>query len=53
MSSLENEGREHDERLWENHTVFDDKAPNYRATRIVVLPDRRLNYQRHLKREER
>ena len=52
MSSLENEGREHDKRPWGNYTVLDDEASNYRFKRIVVLPDRRLNYRRHLKREK-
>lgn len=52
MSSLDNEGREYDERPWGNYTVLDDKATNYKVKRIVVLPDRRLSYQRHAKRAE-
>ena len=52
MSSLDNEGREYDERPWGNYTVLDDKAPNYKVKRIVVLPGQRLSYQRHAKRAE-
>ena len=52
MSSLDNEGREYDERPWGNYTVLDDKATNYKVKRIVVQPDRRLSYQRHAKRAE-
>jgi mannose-6-phosphate isomerase-like protein (cupin superfamily) len=52
MSTLDSEGREYDERPWGNYTVLDDKAPNYKVKRIVVLPDKRLSYQRHTKRAE-
>lgn len=52
MSTLDNEGREYDERPWGNFTVLDDKAPNYKVKCIVVLPDKRLSYQRHAQRAE-
>ena len=52
MSSLDSGGREFDQRPWGNFTVLDDRAPNYKVKRIVVLPDKRLSYQRHAKRAE-
>ena len=52
MSALDSEGREYDERPWGNYIVLDDKSPNYKVKRIVVLPDKRLSYQRHAKRAE-
>ena len=32
--------------------MLDDKAPNYKIKSIVVLPGKRLSYQRHAKRAE-
>jgi len=52
MSSLGNDGREFDQRPWGSFTVLDGTAPNYKVKRIVVLPGKRLSYQRHAKRAE-
>ena len=32
--------------------MLDDTAPNYKVKRIVVLPGKRLSYQRHAQRAE-
>jgi mannose-6-phosphate isomerase len=45
-------GREHDERPWGSYTVLDDGAPDHKVKRIVVLPGKRLSYQRHAHRAE-
>jgi hypothetical protein len=50
MRSLGSEGRKNHERPWGNYTGLDDTAPNYKVKSIVVVPDRRLSYQRHAKR---
>lgn len=42
---------EHDERPWGHYTVLDD-AVGHKVKRIVVLPGRRLSYQRHSRRAE-
>lgn len=52
MSSIDSEGREHDERPWGSYTVLDDTAPNYKVKLIVVLPGKRLSYQTHARRAE-
>ena len=52
MSTLDKDGREYDERPWGNYTVLDDKDPNFKVKSIVVLPGKRLSYQRHAKRAE-
>jgi mannose-6-phosphate isomerase len=44
--------REHSERPWGNYTVIDDDAPDHKVKRMVVLPGKRLSYQRHAKRSE-
>ncbi len=52
VSALDSEGREFEQRPWGNFTVLDDKSPSYKVKQIVVLPDKRLSYQRHSKRAE-
>jgi len=52
MGTLDSEGREYDERPWGSFTVLDAEAHDYKAKRIVVLPNRRLSYQRHARRAE-
>jgi mannose-6-phosphate isomerase len=44
--------REYSERPWGNYTVLDDDAPDHKVKRIVVLPGKRLSYQKHAKRAE-
>ena len=44
--------REHSERPWGNYTVIDDDEPDHKVKRMVVLPGKRLSYQRHAKRSE-
>jgi mannose-6-phosphate isomerase len=44
--------REYSERPWGNYTVLDDDAPDHKVKRIVVLPGKRLSYQRHARRAE-
>ncbi len=43
---------EHEERPWGSYTVLDDDAPDHKVKRIVVLPGKRLSYQRHARRSE-
>ena len=43
--------REHDERPWGNYTVLEEAA-DHKVKRIVVLPGKRLSYQRHRFRAE-
>jgi mannose-6-phosphate isomerase-like protein (cupin superfamily) len=45
------EGRETDERPWGTYTVLDDDG-THKVKRIVVLPGKRLSYQRHARRSE-
>ena len=52
LTTFDSDGRELDERPWGSFTVLDDKAPNYKVKSIVVLPGKRLSYQRHAKRAE-
>jgi len=52
MSTYDSDGREYDERPWGSYTILDDKEPNVKVKRIVVLPAKRLSYQRHAKRAE-
>ena len=47
MRSLDSKGRKNDEHPQGNHTVLDDTAPNYKIKSMVVVPDRRLSYERH------
>ncbi len=44
--------REHEERPWGSFTVLDDEAGDHKVKRIVVLPGKRLSYQRHARRAE-
>jgi mannose-6-phosphate isomerase len=41
----------YDERPWGNFTVLDEGA-GYKVKRIVVLPGKRLSYQKHARRAE-
>ncbi len=41
----------YDERPWGNFTVLDEGA-GYKVKRIVVLPGKRLSYQKHAQRAE-
>lgn len=41
----------YDERPWGNFTVLDEGA-EYKVKRIVVLPGKRLSYQKHAQRSE-
>lgn len=41
----------YDERPWGNFTVLDEGA-GYKVKRIVVLPGKRLSYQKHAQRSE-
>ncbi|MGH9297961.1 MAG: phosphomannose isomerase type II C-terminal cupin domain [Acidimicrobiales bacterium] len=43
--------RETDERPWGSYTVLED-ATDHKIKRIVVLPGKRLSYQRHERRSE-
>ena len=45
-------GREYDERPWGNFTVLDDSSFDYKVKRIVVMPGKRLSYQTHARRAE-
>jgi mannose-6-phosphate isomerase-like protein (cupin superfamily) len=52
VTSADGGGREHDERPWGSYTVLDDDADTHKVKRIVVLPGKRLSYQRHAHRAE-
>jgi mannose-6-phosphate isomerase len=43
---------EFSERPWGNYTVLSDAAPDHKVKRLVVLPGKRLSYQRHARRAE-
>ena len=43
---------EFSERPWGNYTVLSDDAPDHKVKCIVVLPGKRLSYQRHARRAE-
>ena len=45
------DGLETDHRPWGMYTVLDDDG-THKVKRIVVLPDKRLSYQRHARRSE-
>ncbi len=49
---MDDRGREYDERPWGNYTVLDDTAFDHKVKRIVVMPGKRLSYQRHARRAE-
>jgi mannose-6-phosphate isomerase-like protein (cupin superfamily) len=46
-----NNAPNYDERPWGNFTVLDEGA-GYKVKRIVVLPGKRLSYQKHARRAE-
>jgi mannose-6-phosphate isomerase len=50
--SVDELGREYDERPWGSFTVLDDQMFDHKVKRIVVAPGKRLSYQRHHKRAE-
>jgi mannose-6-phosphate isomerase len=50
--SVDDKGREYDERPWGSFTVLDDEMFDHKVKRIVVAPGKRLSYQRHHKRAE-
>ncbi len=52
MSTLDDKGREYDERPWGNYLVLDDDAADHKVKRITVAPGKRLSYQSHAKRAE-
>jgi mannose-6-phosphate isomerase len=43
---------EFSERPWGNYTVLSDAAADHKVKRLVVLPGKRLSYQRHARRAE-
>lgn len=45
------DGLETDQRPWGSYTVLDDDG-SHKVKRIVVLPGKRLSYQRHARRSE-
>ena len=49
-TAIDNSPR-YDERPWGNFTVLDEGA-GYKVKRIVVLPGKRLSYQKHAQRAE-
>lgn len=51
-TSVDDLGREYDERPWGNFTVLDDQKFDHKVKRIVVEPGKRLSYQRHAQRAE-
>ena len=52
MTDHDVRGREYDERPWGSYTVLDDEASDHKVKRIVVMPGKRLSYQKHSKRAE-
>ncbi len=52
MTTFDSEGREFEQRPWGTFTVLDDTSAIYKVKSIVVLPNKRLSYQRHAKRAE-
>ncbi|HLN18181.1 MAG TPA: phosphomannose isomerase type II C-terminal cupin domain [Acidimicrobiales bacterium] len=50
--TVDRAGREVDVRPWGSFTVLDDSATDHKVKRIVVLPGKRLSYQRHGRRSE-
>jgi mannose-6-phosphate isomerase-like protein (cupin superfamily) len=52
MSTVDEMGREFDERPWGSYLVLDDDAADHKVKRIVVAPGKRLSYQKHAKRAE-
>ena len=52
MTTIDEQGREYDERPWGNYTVLDGVASDHKVKRIVVSPGKRLSYQTHRFRAE-
>ena len=52
MTATDQWGREYDERPWGHYTVLDSSAPDHKVKQIVVMPHKRLSYQKHAKRSE-
>jgi mannose-6-phosphate isomerase len=52
MSTVDEKGREFDERPWGEYLVLDDAAADHKVKRITVNPGQRLSYQKHAKRSE-
>lgn len=53
MTTIDPQGREHDERPWGSYTVLEDaEAEGFKVKRIMVQPGQRLSYQRHAQRAE-
>jgi mannose-6-phosphate isomerase len=50
--TIDDKGREHDERPWGSFTVLDDEMFDHKVKRMVVAPGKRLSYQRHGHRAE-
>ena len=50
--TVDDKGREFDERPWGSYLVLDDDAPDHKVKRIVVDPLKRLSYQSHAQRSE-
>ena len=45
-------GREFDERPWGHYIVLDSQATDHKVKRLVVMPGKRLSYQKHAYRSE-
>ena len=52
MTTVDDKGREFDQRPWGNFTVLDDDLFDHKVKRIIVDPGKRLSYQTHAKRAE-
>ncbi len=52
MTTVDDKGREFDERPWGTYLVLDDTQSDHKVKRIIVEPGKRLSYQRHSKRSE-
>jgi mannose-6-phosphate isomerase len=52
MTTVDENGREFDQRPWGNFTVLDDVMFDHKVKRIIVDPGKRLSYQQHAKRAE-
>jgi len=51
-ATVDDLGREYDERPWGSYLVLDDQAEDHKVKRIIVAPGKRLSYQRHAQRAE-
>ena len=50
--TIDEHGREVDERPWGGYVVLDDGSADHKVKRITVAPGKRLSYQRHARRSE-